>query len=50
MRSNILEFNKEGIDAVVEQQFGIARQIISKGLVPIIEPEVNIDAEQKSRN
>lgn len=49
MRSNILEFNKEGIDAVVEQQFGIARQIISKGLVPIIEPEVNIDAEQKPK-
>ncbi|PCF41713.1 fructose bisphosphate aldolase [Staphylococcus delphini] len=49
MRSNILEFNKEGIDAVVEQQFGIARQIISKGLVPIIEPEVNIDAEQKAK-
>ncbi|WMZ74592.1 fructose bisphosphate aldolase [Staphylococcus pseudintermedius] len=48
MRSNILEFNKEGIDAVIEQQFGIARQIISKGLVPIIEPEVNIDAEQKA--
>ncbi|HAR6107318.1 TPA: fructose bisphosphate aldolase, partial [Staphylococcus pseudintermedius] len=48
MRSNILEFNKEGIDAVVEQQFGIARQIVSKGLVPIIEPEVNIDAEQKA--
>ncbi|WP_324176124.1 fructose bisphosphate aldolase [Staphylococcus pseudintermedius] len=48
MRSNILEFNKEGIDAVVEQQLGIARQIISKGLVPIIEPEVNIDAEQKA--
>ncbi|PWZ84663.1 fructose bisphosphate aldolase [Staphylococcus pseudintermedius] len=48
MRSNILEFNKEGVDAVVEQQFGIARQIISKGLVPIIEPEVNIDAEQKA--
>ncbi|MDF0248221.1 fructose bisphosphate aldolase [Staphylococcus pseudintermedius] len=48
MRSNILKFNKEGIDAVVEQQFGIARQIISKGLVPIIEPEVNIDAEQKA--
>ncbi|WP_438914423.1 fructose bisphosphate aldolase [Staphylococcus pseudintermedius] len=48
MRSNILEFNKEGIDAVVEQQFGIARQIISKGLAPIIEPEVNIDAEQKA--
>lgn len=48
MRSNILEFNKEGIDAVVEQQFDIARQIIAKGLVPIIEPEVYIGAEQKA--
>ena len=47
MRSNILEFNKEGIDQVVEQQFEIAKQIIAKGLVPIIEPEVNINAEHK---
>lgn len=48
MRSNILEFNKSGIDAVVAQQFDVARQIIAKGLVPIIEPEVNIHAAQKS--
>ena len=47
MRSNILEFNKEGIDQVVEQQFEVAKQIIAKGLVPIIEPEVNINAEHK---
>ncbi|PTH59206.1 fructose bisphosphate aldolase [Staphylococcus agnetis] len=48
MRSNILEFNKEGIDQVIAQQFEVAKQIIAKGLVPIIEPEVNIDAEDKS--
>ncbi|MCO4330664.1 fructose bisphosphate aldolase [Staphylococcus hyicus] len=48
MRSNILEFNKEGIDRVIAQQFEVAKQIIAKGLVPIIEPEVNIDAEDKA--
>ncbi|NHM91522.1 MULTISPECIES: fructose bisphosphate aldolase [Staphylococcus] len=48
MRSNILEFNKEGIDQVTAQQFEVAKQIIAKGLVPIIEPEVNIDAEDKA--
>ncbi|MBA8772755.1 fructose bisphosphate aldolase [Staphylococcus coagulans] len=48
MRSNILEFNKEGIDAVIKQQFEVAQQIINKSLVPIIEPEVNIDAENKA--
>ncbi len=48
MRSNILEFNKEGIAAVIKQQFEVAQQIINKGLVPIIEPEVNIDAENKA--
>ena len=42
MRSNILKFNKDGIDSVVKQQFDIAKQIIAAGLVPIIEPEVNI--------
>lgn len=48
MRSNILEFNKEGINQVITQQFEVAKQIIAKGLVPIIEPEVNIDAEDKA--
>src|SRR5690625_4593143 len=47
MRSNIMEFNKSGIDAVVDQQFEMARQIIDAGLVPIIELEVNIAAEDK---
>ncbi|MDI0357472.1 class I fructose-bisphosphate aldolase, partial [Staphylococcus aureus] len=40
MRSNILELNEQGIKDVVEQQFEVAKQIIAKGLVPIIEPEV----------
>ncbi|PTK93752.1 fructose bisphosphate aldolase [Staphylococcus gallinarum] len=48
MRSNILKFNKDGIDSVVKQQFDIAKQIIAAGLVPIIEPEVNIHSEDKA--
>lgn len=48
MRSNILELNKAGIDSVVKQQFEVAKQIIAAGLVPIIEPEVNINAEEKA--
>ena len=47
MRSNILELNKQGIKDVVEQQFEFAK-IIAKGLVPIIEPEVNINAKDKA--
>lgn len=49
MRSNILEYNEEGIDAVVEQQFEVGKRIINAGLVPIIEPEVNIDAKDKEK-
>jgi fructose-bisphosphate aldolase class I len=37
----------KGLDAVVEQQFEVGRQIIVAGLVPIIEPEVDIDSPQK---
>lgn len=49
MRSNILEYNEKGIDAVVLQQFEVAEEIINAGLVPIIEPEVNILAEDKEK-
>lgn len=49
MRSNIMEYNEEGIDAVVKQQFEVGYQIIDAGLVPIIEPEVNIAAEDKEK-
>lgn len=47
MRSNILEANESGIKAVVEQQFEIGKRTVASGLVPIIEPEVNIHAEEK---
>lgn len=47
MRSNILSANKEGITAVVEQQFEVGKHIIAAGLVPIIEPEVSINAGDK---
>jgi len=48
MRSNINLANEEGIKAVVEQQFEIGKQICSVGLVPIIEPEVNINSKEKA--
>lgn len=47
-RSNILELNPEGIKKVVSQQFDLAKQVIAAGLVPIVEPEVNIHAEDKA--
>ena len=47
MRSVINEYNEYGIKKVVEQQFKLARLIIAKGLIPIIEPEVSIDAKNK---
>lgn len=47
MRSVIKLANKAGIDAVVKQQFEVGRQIIGHGLVPIIEPEVDIKSPQK---
>ena len=47
MRSNILELNEQGIKDVVEQQLN-SLKIIAKGLVPIIEPEVNINAKDKA--
>lgn len=49
MRSNILEYNEKGIDAVVLQQFEVAEEVIKAGLVPIVEPEVNILAEDKAK-
>jgi fructose-bisphosphate aldolase class I len=47
MRSLILGGNQTGIDAVLDQQFAIAGQILASGLVPIIEPEVDIHAADK---
>jgi fructose-bisphosphate aldolase, class I len=48
MRSVIKQANPAGIRAVVDQQFAVARQIIAAGLVPIIEPEVDIHCTDKS--
>ena len=47
MRSVIKLANKAGIDAVVKQQFEVGRQILAAGLVPIIEPEVDINSPEK---
>ena len=48
MRSVIKTANADGVTAVVSQQFEIGRQIIEAGLVPIIEPEVDINSPQKA--
>jgi fructose-bisphosphate aldolase, class I len=47
MRSVIQSGNPTGVQAVVDQQFEVGRQILAKGLVPIIEPEVDIHAPDK---
>ncbi|WP_152189985.1 fructose bisphosphate aldolase [Georgenia satyanarayanai] len=48
MRS-VISAPGEGVDAVVAQQFALALRIIAAGLVPIIEPEVDIHAPDKAR-
>ena len=48
MRSVIKQANAAGVKAVVEQQFEIGMQICAKGLVPIIEPEVDIKCPDKA--
>ncbi|MBR9805551.1 fructose bisphosphate aldolase [bacterium] len=48
MRSVIKLANPEGIAAVVAQQFEIGKQILAAGLVPIIEPEVDINSPEKA--
>ena len=49
MRSVINLANAAGIEEVVAQQFEIGKEIIAGGLIPIIEPEVNIKSEQKAQ-
>jgi fructose-bisphosphate aldolase class I len=49
MRSVIQEYNPEGIKRIVDQQFEVARQIMAAGLVPIIEPEVDIHSDDKQK-
>ncbi len=49
MRSVIKDANEAGVRAVVEQQFEIGRRIVAAGLVPIIEPEVDIHSPNKAK-
>ncbi|WP_245942561.1 fructose bisphosphate aldolase [Candidatus Colwellia aromaticivorans] len=48
MRSVIKLANQQGINDIVAQQFTIAKQILAKGLIPIIEPEIDINSPEKS--
>jgi len=47
-RSVINLANREGIAAIVTQQFQVAQQVLAAGLVPIIEPEVNIKSPERA--
>jgi fructose-bisphosphate aldolase, class I len=49
MRSFIKQANEAGIQEIVSQQFEAARQIIAAGLMPIIEPEVDIHCPEKAK-
>ena len=49
MRSVIKEANGAGIKNIVKQQFEVGEQIISAGLVPILEPEVDIHCREKAK-
>ena len=50
MRSVIKEANSEGIREVVKQQFELGLQIFKKGLIPIIEPEIDIYSADKAKS
>lgn len=47
-RSVVHHANAEGIEAIVANQFDVAHDVIAAGMVPIIEPEVNIHSESKA--
>jgi fructose-bisphosphate aldolase class I len=48
MRSVIKVADQTGVDAVLNQQFAVGRQIAAKGLVPILEPEIDINSPSKA--
>ena len=50
MRSVIHTASATGIEKVVQQQFDVAKQILSKGLMPIVEPEVDINSSDKAES
>lgn len=47
-RSVINSANREGIAAVVKQQFEVGQQVLSHGMMPMIEPEINIKSETRA--
>ena len=47
MRSVIKSANESGINSIVNQQFEVGKQILDAGLIPIIEPEVDIHSADK---
>jgi fructose-bisphosphate aldolase, class I len=49
MRSFIKQANAAGIKAIVDQQFELATQIIAAGLMPIVEPEIDIHCPEKAK-
>ncbi len=48
MRSVVKVADQTGVDAVLDQQFAVGAQIVAKGLVPILEPEVDIHSPSKA--
>src|SRR3954451_12409756 len=48
-RSVVKQADKDGIRAIAEQQFEVGRQVLAKGLVPILEPEVDIHCPDKAQ-
>lgn len=48
MRSVVKSADQRGVDAVLDQQFAVGAQIVAKGLVPILEPEVDIHSPSKA--
>ena len=50
MRSVIKEANVEGIEEVVAQQFEVGKRIIRRGLIPILEPEIDIHSPDKEKS
>lgn len=48
MRSVVKLANAQGVEAVIAQQFTVAKQILAAGLMPIIEPEVDIHSPEKA--
>ena len=47
-RSVINSANREGIAAIVKQQFEVGQQVLSHGMMPMIEPEINIKSETRA--